>query len=510
MNKRVFKRLLVLFAVAAVSLLLLASRGIPLGLDLRGGSQIILQVLVDDVLKAETEATLATLREDILPEIGKPATATSLSMGEIAVTGLEASALEGHIQGWDVAQHLQHGLPVTTLRLPEAGRRSLREEATIQTMRVIENRLDGFGVSEITIQRYGDPENHQIQIQIPGTRDPQRIHALLKSTGLLEFRMVDRGPFQTAKEAMASYGAAVPSEIEILPSREGGEARVHYAIWRTVSLSGRHLRTATSSWDPSGRPQVGFTLNVEGADRFAKLTEGNIGKQMAIILDGVVQSAPFIETKIENTGIIQGGSRGFTTEQVRDLILVLRSGALPARTRPDSEHFVGPSLGDDSIRAGIVASAIALGAVSTAVTVYYRKAGLNAVAAMLFNLLILLGAMAAFQATLTLPGIAGIVLTIGMGIDSNVLIFERIREELREGKATGAAISAGFHRVFRTLIDTHLAALIGAAILFTFSSGAVRGFAVTLAIGLLANLFTSVFVSRTLFECQRKSARLSI
>ncbi|HTG72252.1 MAG TPA: SecD/SecF family protein translocase subunit, partial [Terriglobia bacterium] len=202
--------------------------------------------------------------------------------------------------------------------------------------------------------------------------------------------------------------------------------------------------------------------------------------------------------------------KGFTVEQVRDLVLVLRSGALPARTRTVYENFIGPSLGEDSIRAGIAASAVALGAVSAFVIAYYRMAGLNAVVAMLLNLLILLAAMALLAAPLTLPGIAGIVLTIGVGIDSNVLIFERIREELRAGKTAAAAIAIGFRRVLRTLIDTHLAAMISAAILFAFSTGTVRGFAVTLAIGLVSNLFTSVFVSRTLFECVHRKGPLSI
>jgi preprotein translocase subunit SecD len=283
-----------------------------------------------------------------------------------------------------------------------------------------------------------------------------------------------------------------------------------YVIHRSASVTGRHLRTVASSLDPAGRPAVAFTLNQDGAERFGKVTGDNIDRQLAIVLDGVVQSTATIESKIENSGIIQGGSGGFTAEQVRDLIVVLRSGALPARTRTTSEQVIGPSLGEDSIRSGIAASSIALAAVSATVVAYYRKAGINAVVAMLFNLLILLGVMACFQAPLTLPGIAGIVLTIGMGIDSNVLIFERIREELRAGKATAAAIAAGFHRVFRTLIDTHLAAMISAAILFMFSSGPVRGFAVSLAIGLVSNLFTSIFVSRTLFAAKRIEGPMSI
>src|SRR5688572_7817017 len=500
MNKRILKRLLVLVSVTAICVYLLLSRGISLGLDLSGGTQVVLEVLTDDILKAHTETTLETIRRD------EKAMATGL--GEIRVSDTVASKLEGQIPGWDATpDHLSDG-PATKLRLRPSEQRLLTADATAQAMRVIENRLNGDGLSEITIQRYGDPDKHQIQLQIPGGLDP-RIQEIIQSTGLLEFRMVDRGPFGSTQEATASYGNAVPPEVEILPFREAAEPQF-YALHRSASLSGRHLRTVTSSQDPAGRPAVGFTLTAEGSRRFADLTANNIGKRLAIVLDGVVQSDPYIESRIDNHGIIQGGARGFTSEQARDLILVLRSGALPARTRISLEQYVGPTLGDDSIRAGIAASAIALGAVSAATVAYYRKAGINAVVAMLFNLLILLATMALFQAPLTLPGIAGIVLTIGMGIDSNVLIFERIREELRAGKTPGVAIATSFHRVFRTLIDTHLAALISAAILFAFSSGAVRGFAVSLAIGLLANLFTSVFVSRTLFECFRGKEPMSI
>ena len=507
MNKRILKHLLVLFIVASSSLYLVARYSIPLGLDLRGGVQIVLRIFTDDVLKAETETTVETIRQEVLKTVDKPTRVLSTGIGEIRVTGIASPTLEGRIPGWEPTPDTEPGMSAVRLRMGSALRRMLVEDATAQTIRVIENRLNGLGVSEISIQRYGDPEDHEIQVQLPGELDPRRIQTFIQSTGLLQFRMVDSGPFESAAAAAASYGGAPPTEIEILPSREGPD--LYYAVHRAISLSGRHVRTATSSRD-KGKPVVGFTLNLDGAARFSKLTEDNIGKQLAIVLDGIVQSAPEIQTRIESGGIIQGGSKGFTVEQVRDLVLVLRSGALPARTRTVYENFIGPSLGEDSIRAGIAASAVALGAVSAFVIAYYRMAGLNAVVAMLLNLLILLAAMALLAAPLTLPGIAGIVLTIGVGIDSNVLIFERIREELRAGKTAAAAIAIGFRRVLRTLIDTHLAAMISAAILFAFSTGTVRGFAVTLAIGLVSNLFTSVFVSRTLFECVHRKGPLSI
>ena len=509
MNQRLLKRLLVLLAVGAISVFLLLSRGIPLGLDLRGGTQVVLSVLTDDLLKTHTGITLENIQRDVIPTSGLPATATATGPGEIRVAGIDAPALQGKVPGWDVIPDNQPGVPGARLRLGTAEQRLLTADATAQTMRVIENRLNGLGLSEITIQRYGDQDKHQIQVQIPVGLDPGRVKQVIQTTGLLEFRLVERGPFPGEQDAAAFYGSTTPVDVEILPVRDADSKPQFYAVSRAV-LSGRDLRTVTSSQDRAGRPAVGFTLTTAGAKRFADLTGRNIGRQLAIVLDGVVQSAPYIESRIENFGIIQGGARGFTFEQARDLILVLRSGALPARTRSSHELFVGPSLGSDSIRAGITASVIALGTVSAAVIAYYRKAGINAVVAMVFNLLILLGAMALFQATLTLPGIAGIVLTIGMGIDSNVLIFERIREELRAGKTPPAAITTGFHRVFGTLMDTHLAALISAAILFMFSSSAVRGFSVSLAIGLMSNLFTSIFVSKTLFEFFRKDTPMSI
>ena len=510
MNKRVLKRLLVLFVVTFTCAYLLISRRIPLGLDLRGGAQIVLGIVADDVIKAETQTAVETVQQEILKDASGPTKVVSTGIGEIQVMGVPSSGMEGRLTGWDAIAENHPGIAATKLKMREEHRRLLAEEATVQTMRVIQNRLNGLGVSEIAVQRYGDPALHQIQIEFPGERDPRRIQGMLQSTGVLEFRMVERGPFESVPLALASYGGKLPSDVEILPYRESDSPAQHYVIRRAISLSGRYVRTATPSRDHFGRPAVAFAMDPAGAEKFGTLTANNIGKYLAIVLDGVVQSAPQIETRIDSNGIIQGGSTGFSPEQARDLAVILRTGALPARTQTLREKFIGPSLGEDSIRAGIIASAVALATVSAFVVAYYRMAGVNAVVAMLLNLLILLAAMAYFAAPLTLPGIAGIVLTIGVGIDSNVLIFERIREELRAGKSSTAAITTGFQRVFRTLVDTHLAAMISAAILFMFSSGTVKGFAVTLAIGLLSNLFTSVFVSRTLFECVRKKEPLSI
>jgi preprotein translocase subunit SecD len=287
--------------------------------------------------------------------------------------------------------------------------------------------------------------------------------------------------------------------MEILPGVSGvpGEGTGYYLMRRVAAVTGRDLRNARPTLDENGRAAVSFTLSSDGARAFGRVTGDNIGRQLAIVLDGRVQSAPTIETRITGEGRITGS---FTQEEVTNLSLILRSGALPASLTYLEERTIGPSLGADSIRSGILASLVGLLLVVSFMLVFYRLSGVNAIVALAFNLTILLGLMAYIGAVMTLPGIAGFILTIGIGVDSNVLIFERIKEELEAQRGVRAAINAGFSRVFLTLLDTHVAALISAAFLFQFGTGPIRGFAVTLSIGLLSNLFTSTFVSKTLFE----------
>jgi len=275
---------------------------------------------------------------------------------------------------------------------------------------------------------------------------------------------------------------------------------MYYVVQRVAGITGRDLKGAFPSRDENGRAAVSFNLTADGSQRFGRVTEENIGKRLAIVLDQNIQSAPVINSRITDSGIITGGPGGFAQQEAQDLALVLRSGALPASIKYLNEEVIGPKLGADSIRAGLIASVVALLAVVVFMLFYYRASGLNATLAMILNLIVLFGAMAYFGAALTLPGIAGVILTIGVGIDSNVLIFERIREEMRAGKAPASAVTTSFQRVFITLVDTHLAALISATFLFLFGTGPVKGFAVTLVIGLVSNMFTAVFVSRTLFE----------
>src|SRR6266436_6711286 len=270
-------------------------------------------------------------------------------------------------------------------------------------------------------------------------------------------------------------------------------------VKKVAAVSGTDLRNARVSVDENNRPAVSFTLSNEGGRKFGKVSGGNVGRQLAIILDGKVQSAPTLESRITTEGRITGS---FTPEEVQNLSLILRSGALPATLTYLQERTIGPSLGADAIRSGVTASVVGLLLVISFMLVYYKLSGVNAVIALTLNLIILLGLMAYIGAVMTLPGIAGFVLTMGIGVDSNVLIFERIKEELEAGRGVRASINAGFSRVFWTLVDTHVAALISCAFLFQFGTGPIRGFAVTLFIGLISNLFTSIFVSKTLFELE--------
>jgi preprotein translocase subunit SecD len=320
----------------------------------------------------------------------------------------------------------------------------------------------------------------------------------MQSTALLELKLVVDGPYPSREAALAQHGGVLPPDTELVPGTdEQSKTEVWYVLNRIAAVTGRDLSGAEPSHDQAGRPSVNFTLNRDGAERFGRVTGANINKLLAIVLDNRVYSAPVIHGQITDRGEITGS---FTPEQAQDLALVLRSGALPASIKYLSEETVGPSLGADSIRHGVIASIVGLVAVMGFMLVYYRESGINADVALTLNLLILVAMMGYIGAVLTLPGIAGVILTVGMGVDSNVLIFERIREELRVGKAVGAAVAAGFEQAFRTIIDTHVTTVVSAAILFAFGTGPIRGFAVTLTIGLLANLFTSVFVSRVIFD----------
>jgi preprotein translocase subunit SecD len=378
----------------------------------------------------------------------------------------------------------------------------LKNRAVAQAIETIRNRIDQLGVSEPVIEEHGLGA-YQILVQLPGVDDPARVKEIMQSTAMLEIKQVLGGPYATEQEAYQANGGTLPADTMLMPGRSIGGTQsdagrtVYYLISRGSAVSGRDLRGADPTRDESNRPAVRFLLTGEGGRRFAAFTRTHVGERLAVVLDGKVQEVATIQEEIRDEGRITGA---FSEQQAKDLAMVLRSGALPAGIKYLEERTVGPSLGADSIRAGVRAAIIGLIAVMVFMLVYYRGAGINANLALILNLLILLGFLGFTGATLTLPGIAGLILTVGMGVDSNVLIFERIREELRNGKTPPSAVEQGFAHAWITIVDTHVTTIVSSIILFIFGTGPVKGFAVTLTFGLLANLFTAVFVSRVIFD----------
>jgi len=480
----------------------LIDKALRLGLDLKGGVHLVLRVQTDDALRLETETAMERLRE----VLGTAAVQSS----NLEVASPTAFKVEGIQPAQDTAfRQAAAEVEANFDRTPGAGglytftmkpniQVTLREEAVVQARQTIERRVNELGVTEPSIAQQG-AGGDQIMVQLPGVTDVAKAKEIIRSTGLLELKIVEQGP-SAVREGLMVNGQ-VPTGMEILPGSSGvpGDTAgtVYYLVRRVAAVTGTDLRNARPALDENNRPAVSFTLNNEGARKFGRATGENVGRQLAIVLDNRVQSAPTIESRITSEGRITGS---FTQEEVQNLSLILRSGALPASMIYLEERTIGPTLGADSIRSGVIASIIGLLLVVAFMLGYYKLSGVNAVIAMVFNLIILLGLMAYVGAVMTLPGIAGFILTMGMGVDSNVLIFERIKEELAAQRGVRAAINAGFSRVFITLLDTHIAALISAAFLFQFGTGPIRGFAVTLSVGLLANLFTSTFVSKTLFE----------
>ena len=534
MNRRIQTRFLIIIGVTVVSIALFAGfppsvakmkQKVHLGLDLKGGTHLVLQVVTDDAIRAETDQAIESLRQQMQKDNIVFRQLTRTQNNTLQAVGVDPAKdsdfrriINERFTEWDLVSTAGEVPNTYTLRLKPNQEQTYRDQSIDQAINTIRNRIDQLGVGETVIQKQGGPTENEILVQLPDVTDPARVKNIMQSTALLELKLVDTGPFPTAAAAAQNYGGAVPANLEVLPSVErglpSGEGSF-YVVQRVASISGRDLKGAYPSRDENGRPAVSFNLNADGAARFGRTTEENIGKMLAIVLDGRIQSAPRINGRITDSGIITGGAAGFSPDAAQDLSLVLRSGALPASIKYLDEEVVGPTLGADSIRAGLIAAVVALISVVVFMLFYYKLSGVNATIAMILNLVILFGALAYFGAALTLPGIAGVILTIGVGIDSNVLIFERIREELRAGKTAVSAVITSFSRVFVTLVDTHLAALISAIFLFLFGTGPVKGFAVTLVIGLVSNMFTAVFVSRTLFEWvlnrkQRADTALSI
>jgi len=521
MDKNLRWRALAILAVVAISIwgFYPPQKKVRLGLDLQGGVHLVLRVQTDDALRLDTETTMEQLREAV----------EAKGLINVTFAGVDPTRfkVDGVPQGQDAAFR-EAAAEVETRFNRESGTGGsysfvmkpnmivqLREDAVEQALQTIERRVNELGVAEPIVARTG-AAGDQIMVQLPGVANPQRAKDIIRSTALLELKLVEDGPASTKEQLLQARGGVMPGNMDVVPGvsdtgAPGDRAEtVYYLVRKVAVVTGRDLRNAKPSLDETNRPAVSFSLNTDGARKFGKATGENIGRRLAIILDGRVQSAPVIEGRIFDEGRISGT---FTQQEVQDLSLILRSGALPASLTYLEERTVGPSLGADSIRSGVTAALGGLLLVVIFLLIYYKLSGVNAIAAMVINLIVLLAMMSYLDATMTLPGIAGFILTIGMGVDSNVLIFERIKEELAAQKGVKQAIAAGFDRVFLTILDTHVASLISAAFLFQFGTGPIRGFATTLSIGLLSNVFTSVFVSRTLFELvlsRRRAATLSI
>ncbi|HVN09668.1 MAG TPA: protein translocase subunit SecD [Patescibacteria group bacterium] len=485
---------------------------IRLGLDLKGGTHLILQVQTEEAVKQYTDQTLDRLRkelndsgirfEDIREPDDQHINVVNLALDQ---AGRFQEIIRNNYQDWEMAPTPGQASGYT-ISLRAAAIAAIKTDTMQQSVDTIRRRIDELGLTEPVVSEYTRGQD-EILVQLPGEGDPTRAKSIIQAGGQLELRLeVGSRTYTSPAEAYSSQpNGILPPNTELLPGREestagqgGKSSDVYYLVERYAPVTGRDLRSAKAvpSSDYPGFYEVSFTLSNAAAKRFGEFTEANIQRQMAIVLDHRVYTAPVIQSRIEDQGRITGR---FDLPQANDLALVLRSGSLPASVKYLEERTIGPSLGADSIREGIQASIVSLAVVMLFMLVYYRLAGLNAVVALLLNLVILLAALAYFQAVLTLPGIAGVILTIGMGVDSNVLIFERIREELRNGKPNPSAVEVGFNRAFLTIIDTHVTTVVSAAFLFAFGTGPVRGFAVTLVIGLIANIFTAVYVSRTIF-----------
>lgn len=467
-------------------------RTINLGLDLRGGSYLLLEVETQAVVQERVESLTDVVRTALREERVRRRNLRVEDNG-VSFDLLDPSRVE------EVRQLLQEQDPTleveTTadghvqLVLNEDDMRELRRSAVTQSIEIIRRRIDETGTREPIIQRQGD---NRIIVQLPGVDNPQRMKDVIGQTAKLTFHLVDTGT--TPSEAR--QGALTPGSV-ILPALDEGDRtqQAEYVVRKRVIVGGESLVDAQPNFQ-QGQPVVSFRFDTVGAQKFGRATQQNVGKPLAIVLDGKVISAPVIRDAIlGGNGIISGS---FSTQQVQDLALLLRAGALPAPLTVLEERSVGPGLGADSIAAGKVASTIGMALVVVFMILAYGLFGIFSVVALMLNLVLIMAALSILQATLTLPGIAGIVLTIGMAVDANVLIFERIREELRNGRTPVTAIDSGFRAAMRTIIDANLTTLIAAIVLFSLGSGPVKGFAVTLAIGLITSMFSAVFVTRAI------------
>ena len=504
------------------------ANNIKLGLDLQGGSHLVMRVKTEEFLRRLTEESYVAAQNaakdaGFEPKSGRAETNPGnyrviLQLADASKANEVKDAVEKKVELGDTSVwNYSAQADQLTWTMTAAAERLLADNATTQALNIIDSRINALGITEPTLQTHGAQSSHQLLLQMPGVQDPERVKEILKGESRLELVHVISPPnpspamtYATEAEALASLnsGGTVPPNRKIYPYSERVERtddpnQQREKRWVVVEtpaiIDGSELRNATAVPSQGGRAddyEINFSLKKTGADKFGAWTGSHINEYMGVVLNGEVKSIAYIRSQIYDSGQITGR---FTKQSAEDLALTLRSGALPAPIEYLEERTVGPSLGADSIRAGVRASLVGLALVVVFMLFYYRGSGVNAVVALILNMILMLAGLIVFGATLTLPGIAGIILTIGMAVDSNVLIFERIREELRSGKTIPSAVELGFQRAFITIIDTHVTTIVSSLFLFVFGTGPIRGFAVTLVIGLLVNLFSAVYVSRTIF-----------
>ena len=493
------------------------TKRIHLGLDLKGGAHLILQVKVEEAIYAETSNTAVRIQQDLTKAklsysqvyVSDPAKPQAIRIEGISAAN--SSAAETLLDSkYSNEYNVESGSnSIWTLTMKPMNEAALEKKTVQQAIEAISDRVNALGVSEPVIQEYGLGKN-QILVELPGVENESDIEKIIQGTNRLEIHAVVSGPYKDEQTAMASLGGNIPPEDELKSftgvMASGAEEPSYYLLQRLSIVAGSDFRSADPGTDPNtGRREVSFTLTNEAGERFYDYTSKNVNHSMAVVMNDQVKEVANIESPIHDSGRITGS---FSQDEVTALSKLLSTGALPASLSQLEKRFVGASLGADSIRKGVTAAIVGVALVMVFMLIYYKGSGINANLALFLNLLILLGIMGLSSAmsgganalTLTLPGIAGVILTIGMGVDSNVLIFERIREEVRAGKAPSAAVDQGFAHAWITIVDTHVTTIVSAAILFMFGTGPVKGFAVTLTIGLLANLFTAVYVSRVIFD----------
>lgn len=492
----------------------LPNKGITLGLDLQGGIHMVLEVDEDRAVEIAVDRSVTALQDMITEKKLAVESTKRTAYDQVTIVAKDAevkASVQKLVDNFPIFVEKDSAGSTTTLvwELRDAETKRIKDSAINQALETIRNRIDQFGVTEPIVQRQG---LKQIVVQLPGVKDPKRAKDLIKETALLEFKMLDEDlrldlPVRVMKDKEADvlqeFASKLPEEDQILFERAvdkdtGVEFRMPYVVKKRVMLTGDVLSDARVAIGQFNDPYVSITFDSKGGQEFDRITGENVKKRMAVVLDNTIYSAPVIQERISGGRAQITGT--FTTQEANDLAIVLRAGALPAPLKIVQDLTVGPSLGQDSIDKGVRATLIAGILVVVFMVVYYRLSGLIADFALILNLLCLMGALSALTATLTLPGIAGIVLTIGMGVDSNVLIFERIREELRGGKAARSAIDAGYDKALLTIIDSHVTTLITGVALFLFGTGPIKGFAVTLCLGIAINLFTALVGTKVIFD----------